>query len=363
MKPDERPRGRVVFLLTVLALVGAAVAAMPFYLTPPAFLELGLVDGVFGSDLAGKVAQLLDLDRGSTLAVPILRTPGGFGSNVLRVPSGPRRLELSIPGFAPATLTLELEDLSAVRRDIALDPTFGRLEVSVFDARTADRPLEDPVRIAVAGRSAESRDGKPAVLEVEAGSYQVAVEADGYCIGDPEPASVRARETTRLAVRIPPDLAGGERARAMLDWAEDPRDLDAHVLVSEPSVPVASRHVFFGDPKGRLAGSGYERFASLDVDWLHSEGVETITVQDAVDGVYQYFVHHYAGGGNLGASQATVVLLTAGCQRKLYRVPPDCREKWWYVADLRVAGGDVSIVDRQSCQRNPPFPWDRSGKG
>lgn len=363
MRREETARGRVILLLAILTLFGGAAAAVPFFLTPPAFLELSLTDGIFGSDLEGRVAQLEDLDRGSTQMIPIRQTAHGFGSDVLRIPSGPTHFELAVPGFSPATLALELADLSAVRRELTLEPTFGRLEVSVFDARTADQPVEAPVRIAVAEESVESRNGEPAVLELDAGRYKVAVEADRYCAGDPQPVSVRARETTRVALRIPPDLTGGERARAMLDWAENPRDLDAHVLVSAPSGSLSSRHVFYAHQEGRIEGSGGGVFASLDVDWLNSEGVETTTVHDTVDGVYQYFVHHYAGSGDLGGSEATVVLLTAGCQRKLYRVPPACREKWWYVADLKVDGGEVNIVDRESCQSNPPFPWDRGGKG
>ena len=81
-------------------------------------------------------------------------------------------------------------------------------------------------------------------------------------------------------------------------------------------------------------------------------------VYNRAEGVYQYFVDHFAGASTLGRSNAEVVVMTKGCRREVFRVPPECNMKWWYVADIRIKDGESQLVERGECQAGIPYSWD-----
>lgn len=344
-------------VLAVLVLLGLASLALPFLLTPPASLLVSVVDTVFASDLAGATATFVDLDTDKRLRVPVAVSGDGFVATVPRIESGSSRFALEIEGYQPQTLEIEAAPLATARVAAPLVPLFGQLAVSVVNARSAEQPVGG-LLVHAGDRQAEG-DGRVVFPRLPPGGYTVRAEAADYCPGDRKTA-VRAGETTELLLPLPPRLIRGENARLILDWADNPSDLDAHVLLSGSTVPLANNHIYYRHKVGEIDGGG--RYAELDVDWLRSEGFETITVYDRADGVYQYFVHHYGGTGSLGASAAEVQVFTDGCARQRYQVPEACDQRWWYVADLKIAGGEVSVVERNVCQDRQPFSWDRRRK-
>lgn len=350
-------RSAVISLLAVLAAVGTAALAIPFLVQPPAGIDIRLEDSVFATDLAGKVVQVRRLDGKAEISLPVSQTAVGFMARIERIASGPHQLEVSMPGFRPTTIRLDAPPLQRARVDAPLTPSFGRLEVAVFDAGSADQPVTSGVSVRAGDHSATG-SGTVLFAALDPETYQVAVTAPGYC-GTAEEARVIEAETTRLTVRLPSEPRGTEKARIMLDWDENPEDLDAHVLLSDSSVPLISNHVFFRNKAGEIRNSDRTAYAELDVDWLRSEGVETMTIFDGAEGVYQYFVHLYRGEGSLGRSAATVEVVTAGCRSTIFRVPTECAHRWWYVADLKVTQDEVQLIDRNSCQARQPFSWDQ----
>lgn len=356
MNGSARKAGGRRVLFASLILVAAGSAGVPWLLPPPAGLDLFLSDGTFGADLTPKTARVGDASLGSPQAFPIVETTEGARVRIERIESGERKFSVLVPGYRRETVDVVAAPLQRHRSEVVLEPTFGRLQISAYDARTSQEPVATALSVEVAD---QSLTGRRQILfsEIPPGTYEVAASAPGFC-GVEQETTVRERETTDLGIYLSPQLEGNERARIMLDWGKDPRDLDAHVLLSNSSVPLASNHVFFGRKSGLLRRSD-AIYAQLDVDWLQSEGVETITITDRALGVYQYFVHHYAGDKTLGASGAKVEVRTGDCKRQTYSVPPDCGDKWWYVFDLKVTPDETLSVERNECQPRQPFPWDQ----
>ncbi len=169
---------------------------------------------------------------------------------------------------------------------------------------------------------------------------------------------VVARQVTRLTLPLSPDLTGNEVARFILDWGENPRDLDAHFRKAGTFGYPNPTHVFFRNKEG-YDGSN-QLFASLDVDQQRSEGFETLTVYDKAQGEYEYYVHRYAGSGTLGSSGATVEAFTSACQVRRYTVPAPCDKDIWAVTRVSVQPGRVDLSDQQRCE--PVVPLEVGGK-
>lgn len=354
---SSRPQndGKAKLVLALLMLAGAALLIIPFFLTPPATLEVLLRDEVFDSDLDGRSARVTYAGDGAGLPIPIRRNTSGFLARVGRIPSGEGTLELHVPGFETASLSVQAKPLETVRAAVPLLPSFGRIEVSVVDAREADRPV--PAAQVTVNRAAVPNRGAVAIADLSPGNHEVQAEARGYCAAK-RSASVRQRETTQVKVPLSPAVGGDQVARAVLDWRENPRDLDAHLNLAETPVALAAPHVYYVNQRGVTAQG--DIFAELDVDYVNSEGYETVTLYDQAPGVYQYFVHLYAGEGTLGGSGATVEIFTRegnGCESRRFTVPTGCNERWWYVADLRVSSAGVAIGEKNECLATPASTW------
>lgn len=353
--------GRVRWPLFLLLLLAWAGTALPFFLTPPATLELVLVDEVFERDLGG--TPVLVEDRIRSRAVGSSAAPGEPGRSVVvleRLPSGPQELAVAVEGYRPATLQLDLPPLAVTRRELSLEPTLGRAVIEPIDARSGE-PLRRArvVEPAPEDAAATPRDGEGFVLLLPAGRHRVAVESPGHCPGERE-IELRPGATERLRLPLSPELTAGEAGRVVLDWGPEPRDLDAHALLEATSTPIAKPHVFFAHR--RVTGPGDAVLAELDVDHLHSEGLETITLHHGVEGTYRYFVHHYAGSGSLASSEAVVTVSTRGCKRREYRVPPTCTARAWEVVDLTVTATAVDVIERNQCT-DQVTRWRRQRKG
>ena len=110
----------------------------------------------------------------------------------------------------------------------------------------------------------------------------------------------------------------------VLKWGEQPRDLDAHLVRNYNN----STEVSFENKN--------EDFASLDVDCMEGNGIETITITDT-SGIYSFFVDNYSMDGTLEDSGATVEVFMSGASSPIVFNVPDLNfgnRGDWYVFDI-----------------------------
>jgi hypothetical protein len=349
-----RNDGKACALLVLLILLGLGLLGIPFFLTPPSFLEIVPRDPVFAADLAGKPLRVTEEASGNSLSTTVEKTAGGFLARVGRITSGAGSFSIEIPGYRPTTARVEAQPLHSVRVAVDLVPGFGRLEVSVVRATESDRPVAATLK--AGGSTVNAQPKSVIVVELPPGKHRLMAEAAGYCSGERD-VQVMARQVTRLTLPLSPDLTGNEIARFILGWGKEPRDLDAHFRKAGTFGYPNPAHVFFHNKEGH---DGDDRlFASLDVDQRHSEGFETVTVYDPARGDYDYYVHRYAGSGTLGSSGATVEAFTRGCRVRRYTVPPPCAQEIWAVTRISVQPGRVDFHDQQRCE--PAVPLEIGG--
>jgi hypothetical protein len=347
---NERRDGKAIAVFALMILLGLGLLAIPFFLTPPAFLDVALRDSVFATDLAGRSVQVTEDASGNALARTVQNSGGGFVARVGRISSGPGSFTLALDGYEPAALSLEAPPLQTVRAVVDLVPSFGRVEVSVVNAVRDQQPVTATLKEGSSPVAPEPRS--VFMVDLKPGKHRLAAEAAGFCPGERE-VQVQEGKVTKLKLPLSPDLTGDEIARLILDWGENPRDLDAHFRkVGTAGFPNPA-HVFFQHKEGR--NEARERFAILDVDHTNSQGYETITLSDKATGEYEYYVHHYAGTGTIGGSGAQASIVTRGCQRRDYSVPASCNKNVWAIARVRVQQGRVELVDQQRCETSPPL--------
>lgn len=119
-----------------------------------------------------------------------------------------------------------------------------------------------------------------------------------------------------IAVSLPIFAANGSpQYRIILGWASDPSDLDSHL--TGPTTLGTRFHIYYVNRSWPLnsaptPGSTITE-AFLDVDnVIHGmlptsdNGPETTTILKPMIGTYAFYVHHFAGAGNITSAAATV---------------------------------------------------------
>ena len=125
---------------------------------------------------------------------------------------------------------------------------------------------------------------------------------------------------------LSPTIAQGQY-RAVLTWATDPADLDAHVRA--PSSSGGTIEVYYEHKKDH---DSLGNVVNLDWDVIRDDsyrtnerryGPETIIFEADPEGEYEYFVHWYRGSGTWASSRATVNLYVGGSSTavKTWTVP------------------------------------------
>ncbi len=185
------------------------------------------------------------------------------------------------------------------------------------------------------------------VVSVPPGTWFVTYRLRGYVPVVASETVLRDRVTvvtTSLSMNLESEGGpAGRRVRIVLNWGSNSnqvQDADAHVLC--PCLPDNPR-VYY-QSRTHVAGT---HEVSLDVDDRDWGGPETITLRDPAPGAYRYFVHNFSGPRVLlGASEATVRVLSGDEQIGEFRVPADVSQSVWRpFKHLQVsASGDVSIV-------------------
>ena len=73
--------------------------------------------------------------------------------------------------------------------------------------------------------------------------------------------------------------------RMVLNWGENPHDLDSHLKT--PQINGQEYHIMYSN----RGSSESIPFVTLDVDDTNGYGPETITIKQAYDGTYLYYIY------------------------------------------------------------------------
>jgi len=347
--PQSQRKARAV--LGAAVLLGLGLASIPFFITPPAYLDLILRDPVLGSDLAGQRVVITDDATGKRLNAAVQKIGGAFLARVGRINSGKTAYTARLEGYKPAAAHVQAAALETVRVPVDLKPVFGRLDITPVDATKLDAPVAAVVR--EDNKVFSETPQRLISVVLPPGRHRFSAQAAGFCPTSHE-FDVAEGKVTRVPFPLSPDLRSDEIARFVLNWPNEPRDLDSHFRRLGTSGFPNPAHVFFRH-KDAVTESG-DVFARLDVDQLYPGRYETVTVRSSAVGDFEYFVHLYEGLGAIGGSGATVQVYTRGCDVRTYAVPSDCAQRIWAVTRLRNAAGRVELTDQQRCETGYASP-------
>jgi len=340
-----RSERRPLALLSSMIVAGIATLAIPWFLTPPAYLDLALRDAAFGTDLSALKVLVTDSSSGRSRMAPIQKTRDGFVARIGRINSGPGRYTARIAGYEPSTAAFQAAALQSVRIPIDLTPTFGRLEISTFNAMRAADPVAATVKDGTRALAPEPQ--RVVTIDLPPGKHLFSAQAPGYCESQRE-FEVFAGKVTKAAFPLSPDLTDDEIMRFVLGWRNEPRDLDTHFWKTDSRSFPSATTVYFENKTGILPNGS--TFAHLDVDERYPGAYETLTVRKAAVGDYRYFIHVYQGIGTIEDAVATVQIYTRGCKVRTLTPPPNCAFRIWNVANLHYDGSQPDLSERQTCE-------------
>jgi len=157
-------------------------------------------------------------------------------------------------------------------------------------------------------------------------------------------------QTLLYDIPLTPILAPGSGTyRIVLTWAENPRDLDSHLIT--PQIDGTPYHIYYAN-KGSMTSPPY---AQLDWDDQYSYGPETITINKTFEGTYNYYVYHYAGDGSISStSNAEVNVYDQNSLIATYRVPTSGDGRYWQVFNLDGSSGIISSINTISSGPQSP---------
>jgi hypothetical protein len=336
---------RALILLSAMFVAGIGMLAIPWFLTPPAYLDLALRDSAFDSDLSTKNVIVTDDSTGRTRTASIRKIGGAFVARIGRINSGPSRYTARMTGYQPGTAHFQAAALQKVRVPIDLAPAFGRLEVSTFNAMRAADPVAATLKDDAHVLTQEPQ--RTVTFDLPPGKHRLSAQAAGFCESQRE-FEVRAGAITKASFPLSPDLTNDEIARFVLGWHNDPRDLDTHFWKMDARTFPGPATVYFQNKTGILPNGS--TFAHLDVDELYPGAYETLTVRSAAVGDYRYFIHVYQGVGTIADADATVQVYTRGCHVQTFVPPPNCAFRIWNVTNLHYDGSRVEFAERQICE-------------
>ena len=141
-----------------------------------------------------------------------------------------------------------------------------------------------------------------------------------------------------MTYALSPVLKDLNSMRIVLNWGQNPSDLDSHLSYK-------NQHIYW-DSKGGLQ-------ANLDVDDTNSYGPETVTIDKRLDGQYYvYSVHDFSDRSepntkNLSNSQAKVMVYAGQSLIRSYYVPTDATGNLWTVFRISPEG-EIQDINRLS---------------
>ncbi len=250
-----------------------------------------------------------------------------------------KTVALSIVLLLVLPLRMDAQDDKKVRdrsRDAIEELETGKLTLRFFNALTGKPVNGGHVVLKDIGEYVTDFDGK--VLfdpPAEDGELAVAFRAPGYITSEFGIEVVNGSLSfNRFSVSPVLDV---HKVRIVLDWGEEPRDLDLHFVKD------GGYHISFRDMHSVADGT-----AGLDRDDTHGYGPETITVQDiSAVNRYECYVHNYSDrhdeeSNALSQSHATVKLYAEGRLVRVFQVSGNLQGTTWHVFEY--SGGSVKAL-------------------
>ncbi len=189
-------------------------------------------------------------------------------------------------------------------------------------------------------------DGKY-TFQANAGKYRLVAEKDGFVTNTVYTTLVEEQTDLQIVLN-PTNLPSVDgNMRVVLTWGEYPYDLDSHMVqISDEG----NYHTYFSDMS--------EGNMSLDVDDINSYGPETITVTNAENEKYEYYIHDYtnkdsSSSGELAGSSAKVQIYAGDRLMYTINVPQNREGTLWHVFDYDAATGAISLINEISYESSP----------
>jgi PKD repeat protein len=143
-----------------------------------------------------------------------------------------------------------------------------------------------------------------------------------------------------LNISLSPIITG-DGMRFVLNWGQDPQDLDSHLRT--PEIEGNAYHVYY--PSGNQGSATSPPYATLDHDVTQSYGPETITIYDFFSGVYHYYIYKYAGEGELITSHAVVQIYNNNGLLHTIQVPTSGTGDYWYLGTINGDNQAITIIN------------------
>ena len=214
------------------------------------------------------------------------------------------------------------------KSDDAFREMEGFLTLWFFNALNGEEIPGAVVNITVVGEYTTDPEGK-AVFEIPLdGHYSVVFSREGFITTQFE-IEVMAGTLFFNLFSVSPVMPIGNM-RVVLDWGDNPRDLDAH-LVKRDSYHISYRNMRVSD----------DEVSRLDRDDTDGYGPETITSNHVDENaVYQFFVHDYTNKNmresrSLSDSKACVKVYEGDRLLNIFQVPLDKKGTYWHVFNIQ----------------------------
>ena len=205
-------------------------------------------------------------------------------------------------------------------------PISAQRSLTIKDSDTGEPVPEADVNIDEKWQMKSDSQGKvPIPAEVEDGVHTLQVSKDGQYIPTAGEFTLAAGEVVSAPQISLPKEVDYKRIKIVLDWGEEPSDLDAHLYGH-------NTHVYFNNQKARNM--------ELDRDDTSSYGPETHTIKEpAPTDVYKYYVHNYTDSDiptstRLSNSEAQVKVYIDNELKKTFTITPNQEGTIWHVFDI-----------------------------
>lgn len=176
------------------------------------------------------------------------------------------------------------------------------------------------------------------MVSLPIGNYTLCASKNGF-ISTMVNIVVQPNMSTNKDSSMTPVLSENDYRIILVDWAENPRDLDAHVVGTLSNGN--SFHVYYAN---KTAYDDGVAICNLDIDHQYSEGAETITLTTNTTQPYYYYIHHYAGSSNIPSSGAQIKVVRGEEEIKTFNVPTD-RGTGLYWNVFAIVNGELIIRD------------------
>ncbi len=166
----------------------------------------------------------------------------------------------------------------------------------------------------------------------------VTCSASGFITYSNSQVSIPTGGTATLDISLSPTITGNEM-RFIVNWGANPSDLDSHLQT--PEIEGTVYHVYYSS-QGSATSAPY---AALDHDVTEGFGPETMTIYDFFTGTYYYYIHKYAGEGEITTSGAVVQIYNESGLIQTLQAPITGTGDYWFIGTIDGTSQTLNIVN------------------